>query len=185
MNEQEIRIPGKHNLRNYLAAFEAVREYVRPDTCRKVAQEFSGVEHRLETVRTINGVRYINDSIASSPTRTIAGLQALKEKPIVILGGYDKHLPFNQLGDELCLRAKTAIVTGDTADQIYEAIMCSKENNGFPVLKVDTMETAVLKASQLATEGDVVLLSPACASFDRFRNFEERGNLFKKLVMEL
>ena len=185
MDADDIRIPGQHNVRNYLAAFEAVRGFVSPEICRETAMTFSGVEHRLEEVRVLRGVRYINDSIASSPTRTIAGLRALKTKPIILLGGYDKHLPFDSLGDEVCMRAKAAIVAGATADRILYAIGNSSENHDFPVYRRDNLEESVKLAAEIAEAGDTVLLSPACASFDQFRNFEERGKTFKKLVMEL
>ena len=146
---------------------------------------FCRVEHRLEEVRTLHGVRYINDSIASSPTRTIAGLQALKTKPILLLGGYDKHLPFDSLGVEVCLRAKAAIAAGDTADRIIEAIRAASGEQEFPVYRAENLAESVDLAYRMAKEGDTVLLSPACASFDQFRNFEERGKFFKELVMEL
>lgn len=183
---EEIRIPGEHNILNYLAAFEAVRELVSADCCRQVARDFPGVPHRLELVRELYGVRYINDSIGSSPTRTIAGLRALKTKPIIICGGYDKHIPFAPLGDELCQRAKAVVLTGHTAEKIRAAILASSFWDGsLPVLMENDFRAAVLRASQLAGEGDIVLLSPACASFDHFKNFEERGNTFKKIVMEI
>ena len=184
---EEIRIPGEHNVLNYLAAFEAVRGLVNAETCREVAKSFPGVAHRLELVRELRGVRYINDSIGSSPTRTIAGLHALKTKPIVICGGYDKKIPFDNLGDELCLNAKSVVLTGHTAEKIRAAILASShyEDSGLPVVMVEDFREAVLTASRMAGEGDIVLLSPACASFDRFRNFEERGNTFKQIVMEI
>ena len=185
MNADEIRIPGQHNVRNYLAAFEAVRNDVTPELCRETAMRFAGVEHRLEEVRTLHGVRYINDSIASSPTRTIAGLRALTTKPILLLGGYDKHLPFDGLGEEVCLRAKAAIVAGDTADRILDAIRSAPSNRDFSVYRTENLAESVALAARIAEDGDTVLLSPACASFDQFRNFEERGKFFKKLVMEL
>ena len=155
------------------------------ELCRETARAFAGVEHRLEEVRVFRGVRYINDSIASSPTRTIAGLRALKTRPIILLGGYDKHLPFDSLGDEVCKRAKAAIVAGDTAERIIEAIEKSGDNHGFPVYRTENMTESVKLASRIAEAGDTVILSPACASFDQFRNFEERGRCFKRLVMEL
>ena len=184
---EEIRIPGEHNVLNYLTAFEATRGLVSADVCRQMARDFPGVPHRLELVRELRGVRYINDSIGSSPTRTIAGLRALKTRPIIICGGYDKHIPFEPLGDELCLRAKEVVLTGHTAQKIRAAIEQSEnfKSNPVPVHWEDDFRQAVLKASSLAGEGDIVLLSPACASFDHFKNFEERGNLFKKIVMEL
>ena len=182
----EIKIPGEHNVLNYLAAFEAVRGLVSAEVCRQVARDFPGVAHRLELVRLLHGVKYINDSIGSSPTRTIAGLRALKDKPIIICGGYDKHIPFAPLGDELCLRAKIAVLTGDTAEKIRQAILASPNYTGqLPIVMVSDFRDAVLTASSFAGEGDTVLLSPACASFDHFKNFEERGNTFKKIVMEI
>ena len=183
----EIRIPGEHNVLNYLAAFEAVRGLVSAENCRKVARDFPGVAHRLELVRELRGVKYINDSIGSSPTRTIAGLHALPVKPIIICGGYDKQIPFDILGDELCLHAKAVVLTGHTAEKIRTAILTSEHYKTvkLPIVLVNDFKKAVLTASSLAREGDTVLLSPACASFDHFKNFEERGNTFRKIVMEL
>ncbi len=187
MRADEIRIPGRHNVQNCLTAFAATEGLVDPDVCRSVAMDFPGVEHRLEEVRILRGVTYINDSIASSPTRTIAGLRAMKTKPIVIAGGYDKHIPFDPLGDELCLRAKHVILCGATADKIRDAILASPNypSSGLTYEMIDDFAEAVHTASDEAGEGDIVLLSPACAAFDRFKNFAERGKTFKKLVMEL
>lgn len=187
LREDEIFIPGRHNVQNYLAAFAATDGLVEPEICRSVAMNFGGVEHRLEQVRVLNGVTYINDSIASSPTRTIAGLRAMKTKPIVIAGGYDKHIPFDPLGDELCLRAKHVILCGATAGKIRDAILSSPNYPGCSLTfeTIDDFSDAVHTAASEAEEGDIVLLSPACAAFDRFKNFAERGKTFKKLVMEL
>ncbi len=183
----DIRIPGDHNVLNYLAAFEAVRGLVDAEVCRQVAMSFPGVAHRLELVRELRGVKYINDSIGSSPTRTIAGLRALPVKPVILCGGYDKHIPFEPLGDELCLRAKLVVLTGATAEKIRAAILSSPNyaENRPPVLMEPDFRQAILTAAAHAEEGDTVLLSPACASFDAFKNFEERGEAFKKIVMEL
>ena len=187
MRADEIRIPGRHNVQNCLTAFAATDGMVDPDVCRSVAMDFPGVEHRLEEVRVLRGVTYINDSIASSPTRTIAGLRAMKTKPIVIAGGYDKHIPFDPLGDELCLRAKHVILCGATADKIRDAILASPNypGCGLSFETIDDFADAVRTAAAEAVDGDIVLLSPACAAFDRFKNFAERGKTFKKLVMEL
>ena len=189
MNADEIRIPGQHNVQNMLAAFEAVKDYVSPEICKKVAMEFAGVPHRLEEVRTLRGVTFINDSIASSPTRTIAGLHALKTKPIVIAGGYDKHLPFDELGEAFCDLTKAVVLTGDTSEKIYASIMAAlihrANKESLSVFRSDNLKDAVIQASSIAEDGDIVILSPACASFDHFRNFEERGNLFRQYVMEL
>ena len=187
MRKEEILLPGEHNVLNYLAAFEATRGLVDAVVCRQVAMSFRGVEHRLERVRELRGVTYINDSIGSSPSRTIAGLHALKRKPIVIAGGYDKHIPFDELGNELCRFAKCVVLTGDTAEKIRAAITASPyyADSHLDVFMIEDFDEAVLTASASAGEGDIVLLSPACASFDHFRNFAERGNHFKKIVMEL
>ena len=187
MKASEILLPGEHNILNYMAAFAAVEGLVDYRTCAAVAKSFAGVEHRLELVRVLNGVTYINDSIATSPTRTVAGLHALKTKPIVIAGGYDKGIPFDSLADELCLYAKALFLTGDTAAKIYEAVCQSPcfELNPIEVHIVEDFSQAVWEASASARSGDIVLLSPACAAFDRFKNFVERGKLFKAIVNDL
>ncbi len=183
----EIKIPGEHNVLNYLTAFAATEGLVPDTICAEVARSFAGVEHRLETVRTVRGVTYINDSIGSSPTRTIAGLRAMRVKPIVIAGGYDKHIPFDELGDALCQYAKALYLTGDTAEKIRAAVTASAfyAESGLPVLMAEDFRAAVLAAAGAAEAGDVVLFSPACASFDHFKNFAERGRYFKSIVMEL
>jgi len=185
--KSEIRIPGEHNVLNYLTAFAATEGLVPDEVCAKIAREFAGVEHRLEIVRTLRGVTYINDSIGSSPTRTIAGLRAMRVKPIVIAGGYDKHIPFDELGDALCEYAKAVFLTGDTAGKIYDAITASKKyaESGLEIEMDDDFKTAVLRAAGAAQEGDTVLFSPACASFDHFKNFAERGRYFKSIIMDL
>ncbi len=187
MKASEIKLPGEHNLLNYLAAFAAVEGRVSDEVCAKVAKIFAGVEHRMEQVRVLRGVTYINDSIGTSPTRTSAGLHALKTKPIVIAGGYDKHLGFEGLGDELCLLSKRVFLTGATAEKIKAAILSSRyyESSGLQVEVIDDFKETVLAAAASAQEGDIVLLSPACAAFDRFKNFMERGKYFKEIVMEL
>ena len=185
MESSDIRIPGVHNVENYLAALAAVGDLITREQFVEVAKTFPGVPHRMEYLRTINGVKFYNDSIASSPTRTIAGLHALPVPPIVILGGHDKHIPFDALGDELCLHAKAAVLCGETADRIAAAIKASKhyDPERFPVIVLDNFRSAVQVAYGLGGNGDIVTLSPACSSFDRFKNFEERGNIFREIVM--
>ena len=187
MPVSEIKLPGEHNVLNYLAAFAAMEGLADDDACRSVARGFGGVEHRLEFVRELRGVTYINDSIGSSPTRTINGLHAMKKRPIVIAGGYDKHIPFDGLGDELCRMAKRVYLTGATAEKIRAAIIGSSlyADSGLEVKMIDEFDDCVLAAANAAEAGDIVLFSPACASFDRFKNFEERGKHFKKLITEL
>ena len=187
LRAEDIQIPGLHNVENYMAAFAATDGIVSDENCLTVAKNFRGVAHRLEMIRTLHGVTYCNDSIASSPTRTIAGLHALRQKPILIAGGYDKHIPFDSLGDEICLHVKSLILTGFTADKIYEAVTKSPlyDPEKLAIRKIDDFRSAVLTASEIAAEGDMVLLSPACASFDHFKNFVERGETFRSIVNEL
>ena len=186
MAADDIRLPGLHNLENYMAAFAATDGLVDDSVCIKVAKSFDGVEHRLERVRELGGVVYINDSIGTSPSRTAAGLHALKVKPILIAGGYDKHIPFDSLGDEICQHVKKLYLTGATADKIAQAVKASAYyTKDFPLVIIDDFDEAVHAAAAAAEPGDIVLLSPACAAFDKFKNFMERGKHFKKIVMEL
>ena len=184
MAASEVRLPGVHNIENMLAAFAATEGLVSDEQCREVAAGFGGVAHRLELVRERNGVRYYNDSIASSPTRTIAGLRSFAEKPILIAGGHDKHVPFDGLARETVQRCRAVFLTGETARAI-EAAIAAVPGEKPPVFVIDGFRDAVLAAADFAESGDVVLLSPACSSFDRFRNFEERGNAFRKIVEEM
>jgi UDP-N-acetylmuramoylalanine--D-glutamate ligase len=181
----EILLPGVHNVENYMAAFAAVDGMISPEMCRNVARTYGGVPHRLELIRKVGGVSYINDSIASSPTRTIAGLRAMRQKPILIAGGHDKNIPFDTLADEICERVKALYLTGDTAEKIAAAVRHSVfyDPSRLPITIVDNLQTAVLTAKASAAGGDIILLSPACSSFDRFRNFAERGDTFRNIVM--
>jgi len=183
MATSEIRLPGLHNVENYLAAFAATEDLVSAEVMRQVAQTFGGVEHRIEFVRELRGVKYYNDSIASSPSRTIAGLRSFAQRVILIAGGKDKGVPFDELGTEILEHVKTLVVTGWTADKIRAAVENAPGYAGEPgILQREGFRDAVLAASGAAQPGDVVLLSPACTSFDRFRNFAERGNFFKEIV---
>jgi len=186
MPAKAIILPGSHNIENYLAAFAAVKGLVGHDVMRETARTFRGVEHRIELVRELRGVRYYNDSIASSPSRTIAGLRAFEQKVILIAGGKDKGVAFDELGVEIAARVKKLILTGATAKQIHDAVINAPcYNNKLEILKCDEFPDAVHTASKLASDGDIVLLSPACTSFDKFRNFEERGNTFKDIINAL
>ena len=183
----EIRIPGMHNVENYMAAACAVEGLARDSDIAAVARSFGGVEHRIEFVRELDGVRYYNDSIASSPSRTIAGLHAFSQKLILIAGGYDKHVPFDVLGPELCAHVRVLILCGDTAQKIRQAVQGAPEYRpGAPeILEAKTLAEAVLLAREHAAPGDVVTLSPACAAFDQFKNFMVRGETYKRLVRSL
>ena len=183
----DIKIPGLHNVENYMAAISVTYGLVSFDTVKEVAQSFGGVEHRCEFVRELDGVKYYNSSIDSSPTRTIAALSSFKDKVIVICGGYDKHIPFDPLAKALCKYAKALVLTGATADAIKSAINCCEDyrNGLFDIAECNDFTEAVKKAHTLARKGDTVILSPACASFDAFKNFEERGRRFKEIVNSL
>ena len=185
--KDDIVIKGMHNVENYLAAFTATKDDVEIKTMKKVAESFAGVEHRCELVRELDGVKYYNDSIASSPTRTLAGLFAFERKVILIAGGYDKHIPFEPLAEEGYPFIKELILLGDTKELIKEAFdkLTLNKNINIPIVIVDSLEEAVNKAKEIAQSGDIVTLSPACASFDMFPNFAVRGNRFKEIVNSL
>jgi len=184
LSRDEILLPGDHNVENYMAAIAAVKDFVPVDVIRSFAKAFSGVEHRIELVRELDGVRYYNDSIASSPTRTIAGLKCFREKVILIAGGYDKHIPYDALGPVVVERVKRLILTGATAPKIRQAVeKAPGYAEGSPAIEEHCdFKDAVEAARKAARPGDVVILSPASASFDKFKNFMERGNYFKQIV---
>ena len=187
MPASEIRLPGVHNIENTMAAMAAVTGLMPDETTCRVAREFSGVAHRLETVRVWHGVRFINDSIASSPSRTEAGLRCFDKKLILIAGGKDKGVAFDELGSVICEHVKSLYLTGPTAGKIRAAVENAPNYRpGMLTIRcMDDFNETVLAAAHEAEAGDTVLLSPASTSFDRFRNFEERGNTFRKLVEEL
>ena len=180
----DILLPGVHNVENYMAAIAMVEGLAPNEDIRRVAQTFGGVEHRIELVRVKDGVRYYNDSIASSPTRTIAGLRSFPEKVILIAGGYDKHIPYDPLGPEICAHVKKLFLNGATGPQIRAAVEnCAGEKP--EMVDCGDFASAVKAAAEAAEPGDVVLMSPASAAFDQFKNFMVRGNYFKELVKEL
>ncbi|MDP4094207.1 MAG: UDP-N-acetylmuramoyl-L-alanine--D-glutamate ligase [Bacillota bacterium] len=185
----DIIIPGVHNIENYLAAAAAVIDFVSPETIAKVTSSFTGVEHRIELVRELNGVKYYNDSIASSPSRTTAGLNSFNQKVILIAGGKDKNIPYDSIGPVIAEKVKVLILIGATAPKIEQALKEEIQRSGkgadIPIIKCSTYEEVVKKAYEISKPGDIVILSPASTSFDMFRNFEERGNTFKALVNKL
>jgi len=188
MAAANIRIPGDHNVENYMAACAALKGLVEPEIMAKVAREFNGVEHRLELTRGLDGVKYYNDSIASSPSRTLAGLKCFPaDKIILIAGGYDKHIPFDELGNALPNAVKTLLLCGATADKIEAAVKAAPDSaEGKPaIFRFDNLDDTVAYGRKIAQPGDLVLLSPACASFDQFPNFMARGRYFKDLVNKL
>lgn len=181
----QIKIPGWHNVENYMAAIAAVWGDVDPEVIRQVAATFNGVEHRAEFVRELHGVKYYNDSIATSPTRVMSGtLSLFPQKILMIAGGYDKHIPFEPLGPVVCDKVKTLILLGVTAQKIEDVVKGAENyKEGSPeIIRVETMEQAVETAQAHAQPGDIVSLSPACAAFDLYPNFEVRGRHYKELV---
>lgn len=197
MNTSDIKIEGEHNVENYLAAICAVFGDVKNESIIKIAKTFGGVEHRTEFVREFDGVKYYNDSIASSPSRAMSGTLSLyKEKIIMIMGGADKGVPFDEVGSILCDKVKTLILLEPEYKEgfkksavplIYDGVVNSenyKEEN-LQIIKVKTMEEAVLTAKKIAKTGDRVSLCPACTAFDMYKSFEFRGRHFKQLVNEL
>lgn len=183
LRREDILLPGIHNVENYMAAILAVEGMVSEDDIRAVAKNFGGVEHRIELVRVKDGVSFYNDSIASSPSRTIAGLRSFSQKVILIAGGYDKHIPYDVLGPEIAEHVRLLVCTGATGGKIADA---ARAVPGTPeILEIPDFYEAVRTAAGRAVAGDVVILSPASAAFDRFKNFMVRGAEFKKTVMEL
>ena len=188
MNVSDIKLPGEHNVDNFLAAICATYNIASKTAMQKVAKTFKGVKHRLEFVRNFKGIKFYNDSIASSPTRTTAGLKSFDQKVILIAGGYDKKIPFDGFGKEIKDHVKFLILVGATAKKIRREVEETFEKTGeecIPIMDAPDLSYAVKAGAAVGEEGDIVLLSPACASFDMFKNFEERGEQFKQCVLSL
>ena len=187
MNKNDIIIPGTHNIENYCTAISAIWGMVDVQNIKKIAQTFAGVEHRIEFVREFKGVKYYNDSIATSPASVIAGLNSFDKRLIVIAGGSDKMLDYNTMSHEICEHVKLLILLGETAPKIEKAVRSADnyDENEIRILHADCLENAVNTARENAEYGDVVTLSPASASFDLYKDFEERGRHFKSIVNNL
>ena len=179
-----IQIPGDHNVENYMAAIAAVDGLVSKETICQVAKTFHGVEHRMEFVRDWEGVRYYNNSIATSPTRVISDLKSQKQKIIMLAGGYDKKIPFEPMVPYILEKVKCLILTGATAEKIRQAVIASPDYdpNTLRIKFCSNWEAAIHCSRQIAQPGDIVSLTPACAAFDCFANFEKRGEYFKDVV---
>jgi len=187
MDLRGIKLRGEHNKENISTAYSAVRDLVPDDVFAKTVAEFGGVEHRIEFVRSLDGVSYYNDSIASSPTRTIAGLRSFSEPIVLIAGGYDKKISYAPLAPEILANpVKAVLLCGATADAIERELRnCSGYSGQVAIERLEDVPACVRRAREIASPGEVVLFSPASASFDMYSNFEERGRHFKKLVKEL
>ncbi|MCB2294865.1 UDP-N-acetylmuramoyl-L-alanine--D-glutamate ligase [Clostridium algoriphilum] len=186
-NLEEIKLKGMHNVQNLLTAFCATQDDASITSMREVATTFIGVPHRGEFVREVDGVKYYNDSIASTPTRTIASLKAFEKPVILIAGGYDKKIPFEPLAEEAYKNIKILILVGATKNKIKEVFerILKEKNISLEIILAENFNKAILTAKAVAKSGDIVTLSPACASFDMFQNFEARGNKYKEIVMAL
>jgi UDP-N-acetylmuramoylalanine--D-glutamate ligase len=178
---ENMLLRGEHNRANVAAAYAAVAPFVTPQDVETVLATFGGVEHRIEFVRTVNGVSYYNSSIDTSPSRTASSLNSFDGKLIVLCGGYDKHLSLDPLLPLFESKAKMAIIMGDIADKLEKVF----SSGTFPVVRVGTMHEAVKTAYENAVEGDNVILSPSAASFDMYKNFAERGNDYKNEINRL
>lgn len=187
LNTDEVILRGAHNFSNIATALAATKTLVDTDIAVKAIKEFKTVEHRIEFVREIGGVKWYNDSASSSPTRTLSGLNAFKEDIVLIAGGYDKNLDYTPLAKTVVNKVKTLILIGQTAEKIFDAVKeeLDKENKKMDIYMCDSLEETIKIAKKSAQKGEVVLFSPASASFDMFKNFADRGNKFKKLVNEI
>lgn len=184
MNKNDIIIPGMHNVENYCTAITAVWGLVPIDIMKNIARTFGGVEHRIEFVREFRGVKYYNDSIATSPSRVISGLNAFNQKIIMICGGSDKGNDMSQMVPLILKKVKLLVLNGATAQKIYDAVLADENypSSGLKIEKTDTMQNALEIAKNNAVSGDIVSLCPACPAFDQFKTFEYRGRAYKKLV---
>ncbi len=187
MHRDELLLPGLHNVENVLTAMAAVDGEVSVQQMHDTAAVFTGVEHRIEPVRTLDGVKWFNDSIASSPTRTIAGLRSFTQKLVLIAGGYDKKISYAPLAPEILAHVRLLILMGPTGPIIEQELRAlpAFESSGLELLHAANMEQAVQLAKANTHPGDIVTLSPASASFDAYPNFEVRGRHYKQLVNAL
>ena len=184
LNTDEVILRGSHNFQNIATALAATKTLVDTDIAVKAIKEFKPVEHRIEFIREIDGVKWYNDSASSSPTRTISGINAFKENIVLIAGGYDKNLDYKPLAKPILEKVSTLILIGQTAEKIFDVIKeeSEKQNKSIDIYMCDNLEQTIELSKKSAKEGDIVLFSPASASFDMFKNFADRGNKFKDLV---
>ena len=188
IDTNEIHLRGIHNYENICAAIAATSGLVDTETQIKAIKNFKGVEHRLEFVRELDGVKWYNDSIGTSPSRTIAGLNSFQEKIVLIAGGYDKNLDYGPLAKPILEKVSKLVLMGRTSTKIYNAVineLAKDPDVVYPIYRVNTLEQAVERARKIANPGEIILFSPASASFDMFKNFAERGKKFKECVNEL
>ena len=182
---KKLHIRGVHNHENICACMSAVIDMVDMEKSFQAISEFKGVEHRLEFVREVDGVKWYNDSVSSSPTRTIAGLNSYNERIVLIAGGYDKNLDYTPLARPILDKVSKLILFGATKNKIYDAVMKEKSSENIEIYVEDGLDEVIARAREVAVPGEVVLFSPASASFDMFKNFADRGDKFKDKVRSL
>ena len=182
---KKLKLRGVHNYENICTCLAATSELIDMDKAIKAICDFGGVEHRLEFVREINGVKWYNDSVSSSPTRTIAGLNSYSEKIVLIAGGYDKNLDYTPIARPILDHVSKLILFGATSNKIYDAVIKEKSNENIEIYKENNLDDVVKKAKEVSIPGEIVLFSPASASFDMFKNFADRGIQFKDKVNKL
>ena len=184
LNTNEVILSGNHNFQNIATALAATKTLVDTDIAVQAIKEFKPVEHRIEFIREIDGVKWYNDSASSSPTRTLSGINAFKENIVLIAGGYDKNLDYEPLAKPVLDKVSTLILIGQTAEKIFDAVKneADKQNKKIDIYMCDSLEQTIDIAKKTSKKGDVVLFSPASASFDMFKNFADRGEKFKNLV---
>ena len=184
LDTKEVILRGQHNFQNIATALAATKTLVDQDVAVEAIKEFKPVEHRIEFIREIDGVKWYNDSASSSPTRTISGINAFDENIVLIAGGYDKNLDYEPIAKPILDKVTTLILIGQTAEKIYDTVKNEEEksNKKVNIYLCDSLEQTVELAKKFARKGDVVLFSPASASFDMFKNFADRGNKFKNIV---
>ena len=187
IDTKDIIIRGIHNYENICAAIAATRTLVDTDTAIEVCKNFRGVEHRIEFVREINGVKWYNDSASSTPSRTISGLNAFDEEIVLIAGGADKNLDYTPVAKPIVDKVKTLVLIGQTAEKIFDAVKqeLDKQNKNINIYMCNSLNQAVILAKRYAEPGQVVLFSPASTSFDMFKNMYDRGNQFKAIIKKI
>jgi len=185
IDTKDLHIRGVHNYENICAALSATYDMIDLNKVIPAIKEFAGVEHRLEFVREINHVKWYNDSVSSSPTRTIAGLNSYDENIVLIAGGYDKNLDYTPLAKPILEHVSKLILFGATSEKIYNAVVSAKTNEEIEIYRENSLDDVVTRAYEVAKEGEIVLFSPASASFDMFKNFADRGIKYKNLVNKL
>ena len=185
VDASEILLRGEHNIANLMAAFASTEGLASKSHQAKIARTFAGVEHRLELVCKANGISFYNDSIATSPTRAIAALKAFDKPVILIAGGRDKKSPYNEFAKEILANVKALFLTGEAAFKIKSEVDAVKEAEEIQIFMIDDFASCVKAAAGYAKNGDIVLLSPACSSYDHFENFAVRGNYYKEIVKEI